>query len=140
MTSPEWRSSVGRSLGRKNCDCGSEGCRMWVSGDWRAGKLESWSAFCGGARGNGAYDATNINQQRPSHYQEIYIVVLLGYLGPPQYRFPWLDAGRHVVGSVVHLVTTRTTSIACLDLVINVWNPPSSTNHLVSFRMIYPRR
>ena len=39
----------------KVCDCGSEGCGSWVSGDWRAAKLESWREFCGGARGNAAY-------------------------------------------------------------------------------------
>jgi hypothetical protein len=54
--------------------------------------------------------------------------------------FLWLVVSRLVVGSVVYLVTTRTTSIACPDLVINVRDPPSSTNHLVLFRILYRRK
>lgn len=99
VTSPEWRSSVGQSLGRKICDCGSEGCK---SGCLGTGELEAGERFAEVhvEMMHMVRTTTSTNQQRLFHYQKIYITILLVYLGPQQYRFPMLVASRHVVGSV----------------------------------------
>ena len=115
--------------GGKICDCGSEGCGLWVSGDWRAAKLESWREFCGGARGNAAYryrmmyheyhPATAFLLSRDLHRYSTRILLVRSSTVFQDF----VPAG-HVVGSIVHHVTTRTTSIAYFDVVITMWDPP----------------